>query len=143
MNRENLWRGKDQFGNWVYGTYYKHITRTPSPIGDSIKPEDIQHLIIRDGFSDWNLPRGIELIEVDGDTVGQYTWTRDKSGKRIFEGDYLGDKSNVVEFINGCFYFAGSELTIGVPSPWEVIGNIYDNYEELQEEMRKYYDGNI
>ena len=56
--REILFRAKridDE--EWVEGYYIYHIKRTICPIGDSLKPEDEQHVIMQDAFSDWNMPR--------------------------------------------------------------------------------------
>ena len=37
---------------WVEGVYFKHYNRQVSPLGDELKPEDVDHLIIRSGFAD-------------------------------------------------------------------------------------------
>lgn len=51
MNREILFKAKRKDnGKWVEGYYIYHIRRTICPIGDSVKPEDEQHVIMRDGF---------------------------------------------------------------------------------------------
>lgn len=86
--REILFRGKRlDNGMWMEGYYMYHISRTPAPIGDSVKPEDEHHLIIFDEFSDWNMPRGIKYVEVDASTVGQYT------GKHIAERQATDDNA--------------------------------------------------
>lgn len=145
MDREVKFRGKVKGTNkWVYGGYYKHLKRTPSPIGDSIKEDDYLHLIITSGFSDWGMPKQLEYYEVDEKTVGQYTGLKDKNGKEICEGDILLYSSNyktVVNYKNGAFIrnYGNSNIYLLYDSfiddkclvDYEIIGNIYDNSELL------------
>jgi len=140
--REILFRGKCQTGEWVEGGYHKHCTRMLCPLGnDSLKDNEIRHLIIRDGFADWNMPRGIEAVEVNPKTVGQFTGLTDKNGKMIFEGDIVkatydfgpaGEKECIVEVVFGSF---GTNLQNWIFKEDgylpEVIGNIHDNPELL------------
>ncbi len=142
--REILFRGKRlDNGMWMEGYYMYHISRTPAPIGDSVKPEDEHHLIIFDEFSDWNMPRGIKYVEVDASTVGQYTGLTDKHGNRIFEGDIVktdkygtgdGQGRNLevaVEYGGFCLRDGWRRYNLRPDDGIEVIGNIYDNPELL------------
>lgn len=141
--REILFRAKNKHGRWVYGSYFKHINRTPSAVGDGVRDEDVEHVIIQDEFSDWNMPRGITGIHVDPETVGEWSGMIDKKGKKIFEGDICRGKNILhpnrtiycVDFDDGQFDFVDGK---GVG--WhhshiddvEVVGNVHDNPELLE-----------
>lgn len=89
---------------------------------------------------------GVSGIEVDGETITQYTGLTDKNGVKIFEGDIVwfdggweeyGGNTFEVVFTNGCFYLGRNPDTVcfllKAYIEWaEVIGNIYDNPELLK-----------
>lgn len=129
--REIKFRGKRvDNGEWVYG--------------------DLIHR-----YSNWiyiaPIPSTIEItpIEIDPETVGQYTGLKDKKGKEIYEGDivrqrrFLGwDKQNgerykdiygVVRFENGMFTCGIVDYTLIDWNKCEVIGNKWENPELLKE----------
>lgn len=81
------------------------------------------------------------MFEVIPETVGEYSWLKDKNGERIFEGDIVtmpryggGKHKSVVYFKNGKFAVNGSNYNFKdiCPRNMEVIGNIYDNPELLK-----------
>ena len=146
--REILFRGKDRLGHWLYGGFHLWEMRQPCVIDDELKPEEIKHIIIKNSFADWNMPRTMQPYVVIPSTVGQYTGLTDKNGTKIFEGDilqfdYIGKNLGVngvafVNFQNGKFgvewgYHKEFVCLDGFANTTlEVIGNIHDNPELLR-----------
>lgn len=86
-------------------------------------------------------------IFVDKKTIGQFTGTLDKHGRKIFEGDIcrIADSIYKAEFVYFGWVFtilskqctASRALTPTVSARCEVIGNIYDNPELLEGEEKE------
>lgn len=149
--REVLYRGKRvDNGEWVYGYYYK-IPAPPVCFKEDKKVVQDKHFIILEHpnyVPDWGMPRKMVQVEVEPETVGQFTSTPDKNGKKIFEGDICGCFCNTQVFIveyckDRCGYFFDDCIKSGGcdPAPEclgnlrdtiEVIGNIYDNPDLLE-----------
>ena len=58
----------------VQGYYVKHINATPYAISDPYSHQEFvdkhtKHYILCDGFSDWGMPRELEIFEIDIDTL--------------------------------------------------------------------------
>lgn len=83
---------------YVVGYYVYHINRTLSPLGDSLEKKDEEHYIVQDGFSDWGMPRGIEIIPVDPNTL-----------------EYIGARSNAQECLDRIFDELLDDATIADP----------------------------
>lgn len=136
--REILFRGRISKNEWVYG-----LPIEGEPLMGGGKETCI---VTKPGLSyyDGVLMTYDECVEVDPDTVGQFTGLTDKNGTKIFEGDIVryGDTIHRVVFEqrNGTAYFglvyaACETLPFGHYQDLkqiEVIGNIHDNPELLE-----------
>ena len=123
--REVVFRGKRiDNGEWIEGYYAGY---------DLICPNEPESTYNATGDYYGQTPY-VGFIEVDPETVGQYTGLKDKNGKRIFEGDIvrIDGKNYEVQYLFGQF-FVGINMPIAYKRfGCEVIGNIHDNPELLE-----------
>jgi hypothetical protein len=54
---------------WVEGYYYEHLPPLQCIVPEDYIPEKSKHYILQTGFADWNMPRPVNCIEVDPETV--------------------------------------------------------------------------
>lgn len=89
----NKYRGIDKRNpkkkKMVYGSYHKHLPFTPNPIGGVVLDSDYKHLIIQDAFSDWNMPRGMQSIEVIPESVKRFSGLEDKNKRELYDDDLV------------------------------------------------------
>ena len=165
MEREILFRGKNKIHGWVYGYLYVHEPPLQCLVSENYIPEKSKYYILKTAFADWNMPRQVEFLEVDPETVGQFTGRTDKNKKKVFEGDILngfmypylsdGEHNYIAEVIwfDDCPSFglytrvARNAKISGISdgntdfmsdwktTNWEIIGNIIDNKEMLEDEV--------
>ena len=141
--REIKFRAKGLIDDiWHYGSYVYTDDNKNNPFAS--EPVKEKHHIIQYYPGDWNLG-GWEAIEINPNTLGQFTSLKDKNGKEIYEGDIIAfswrssdgvDITDLLEvrFIRGVFAFLWDgdidhEANIVSPThEWaNVIGNIHDN----------------
>lgn len=133
--------------NWHYGSYVYTDDNKNNPFASG--PFKEKHHIIQYYPGDWNLG-GWEPIEINPNTLGQFTNLKDKNGKEIYEGDIIAfnwrscdgvDITDLLEvrFIRGVFAFLWDgdidhEANIVSPThEWAtVVGNIHDNPELIK-----------
>lgn len=89
--REILFRAKDKDGaGWREGYYWRSQETTYCFKEDYERnPDNTQHNLLFDQMTDWGLPNKRYRMDIDLETLGQYTGILDAKGRRIFEGDII------------------------------------------------------
>ena len=138
--REIKFRGKRKDNEeWIYG----YLIILESPAGEK------NYFILPEEFKiDWtDKYPGTQILEnfheVIPETVGQYTGSKDKNGREIYDGDIVKNLANnsilKVEFGMEGVIFINKKGQSVFPMKkdrrleLEVIGNIYENPELLNE----------
>ena len=89
--REILFKAKRiDNGKWVEG-YYQKMSETTYCFKEDYerKPVSEHHYILQERMTDWGLPNQIVQIEIDSETLCQFTGLCDKNGKKVWENDIL------------------------------------------------------
>nr|DAR47124.1 MAG TPA: YopX protein [Caudoviricetes sp.] len=82
-------------GEWVEGYIYGHESPLQCIGPKGYVPEQTKWYILQTGFADWSMPRPVDFIEVDPNTISQYIgancWNADQRhlGKKIFMNDIV------------------------------------------------------
>lgn len=130
--RQIKFRGKNIVTNeWVYGYYGEKL---------NVQTGENDSYIITPTYTATTDSSYFVDVQVNPNTVGQYTGSKEKSSKGIYEGDILdiGD-FNVEVFwdnITASWFVRGGFLTGDGLSHYaetgEIVGNIYDNPKLLE-----------
>lgn len=136
MSKEILFRAKKcTNGEWVKGNLYNAEDGTYIISPNSRKKKDyiliIEYLTDTIEFECWD--------DVDPETVCQYTRLKDKSGKRIFEGDILnvtysdqqGECHHTENYVLNDLRNTSIIGWLDYANELEIVGNIFDNPELL------------
>lgn len=124
INRdEGYHRTNYKNGDWVYGLISRLYDERFSILPAEMTNED-----------------GVSGIEIDHNTVGQYTGLIDRKGNRIFDGDIVkwdGTEISNIRYCDGVYRLCNAKGYYGVSlhnhySYVEVIGNIHDNPELMK-----------
>lgn len=141
---EAIFRGKSIKNNkWLYG----YLGEAKRSILNSVYTDKVIFENVF-SFSTDNVAYVVADLAVDENTIGRFSGKYDKNQKPIYEGDivlqqgYHGKKvPMVVKFKCGAFivgYHEGSSTKrrpMLLNSKCEVIGNIFDNYDLLEENI--------
>lgn len=144
QNFPTKYRGKRRDnGKWAYGYYIQKQETTYCFKEDyDAHPDNTKHYILWDETIDWGLPNRHLIIDIDPDTLCQFTGKYDKNHKEIYINDIVKTKYGrlcIVKWFSASEYCGFDFYPIECDNPYpdkydlwdnlnlEVIGNVFDN----------------
>jgi len=124
MNREIKFRGQRiDTKEWIYGGLIESNFRAWIKSDNDLL---INPRLVNPEFADWR------CIEVNPETVGQYTGLNDKNGKEIYEGDIVQRKQKVlynIKYHNNAYCITADIMS--TRSKFENLWNLYSDDIEV------------
>lgn len=133
---------------WAYGYYIQKQETTYCFKEDyDVNPDNTKHYILWDEMTDWGLPNRHLIIDIDPDTLCQFTGKYDKNYKEIYTNDIVKTKYGrlcIVKWFSSLEYCGFDlypiECNNSYPDKYdlwnsknlEVVGNVFDNPELLK-----------
>ena len=137
--KQKDWRDLPEESWWVEG-YYAMMGKE-----DLVRHYIVQNCALAAIFDDPEENMYFNDVEIDPETICQYTGLKDKNGKRIWENDIVSGYFNhkkitgFIKYGSNAVYYIERGGSYGIhldnSEDWlEVIGNIFDNPELLKGE---------
>lgn len=97
---------------FVEGYLYEHCPPLQCIVDKDYVPEKSSWFVLKTSFADWNMPRQVDFIEIDKDTICSCTGLRDKNDKYIFEHDIVKMRKYGTGYMETEVYFKDGKFAV-------------------------------